>query len=277
MSNRIDTHQHFWKFDPVRDAWIDHTMQVIQRDFFPEDLSPLLQQNGFEGCVAVQADQSDSETEFLLALADANDFIKGVVGWTDLKASNLYDKLEVYSQFELLKGFRHVAQGQPEGFLLQPDFVKGVGQLAAFDFTYDILIYANQLNEAFDFAKKLPNVRFVLDHIAKPSIKDGDLESWSVGIKKLSELPNVSCKVSGMVTEADWYTWKKSDFQPYLDIVFESFGIDRIMFGSDWPVCLVASKYGDMKKIVTDYISSFSKLEQEKIMGKNASKFYNLD
>ena len=274
---KIDSHQHFWIFDPVRDSWITPEMETIQRDFLPADLKPVLEDNGIDGCVAVQSDQSDAETEFLLHLADANDFIKGVVGWIDLRAADLYDRLEVYSQFEQLKGFRHIAQGQPDGFLLQPDFIKGVKQLAAFDFTYDILIYPNQLSEAFEFAKQLPNVRFVLDHIAKPYIKKGDIDIWAKDIAKLSELPNVSCKVSGMVTEADWYTWKKSDLRPYLDVVFDAFGTDRILFGSDWPVCLVAARYKDMKAIVTDYIDSFSKTEQDKVMGGNAIKFYNLD
>ena len=274
---KIDSHQHFWIFDPVRDSWITPEMETIQRDFLPGDLKEELDKNKIDGCVAVQADQSDNETEFLLHLADANSFIKGVVGWVDLKAPGLYDRLEVYSQYEQLKGFRHVAQGQSEGFLLQPDFLKGVGQLAAFDFTYDILIYANQLKEAFEFARQLPKVRFVLDHIAKPDIKKGETEPWAQDIRKLAELPNVSCKVSGMVTEADWYTWKKGDFKPYLDVVFEAFGTDRLLFGSDWPVCLVASDYGKMISVMTDYISDLSKPEQEKIMGENAVKFYNLD
>lgn len=274
---KIDSHQHFWIFDPIRDSWITPEMETIQRDFLPADLKPVLDDNGMDGCVAVQADQSNAETEFLLHLADANDFIKGVVGWIDLKSADLYDRLEVYSQFEKLKGFRHVAQGQPAGFLLQPDFIKGVKQLAAFDFTYDILIYQNQLMEAYEFAKQLPNVRFVLDHIAKPDIKKEEIETWATGIEKLAELANVNCKISGMVTEADWYTWKKSDFRPYLDVVFNAFGSDRILFGSDWPVCLVAAKYKDMKAIVTDYITSFSQAEQDKIMGNNAVKFYNLD
>ena len=274
---KIDSHQHFWIFDPVRDSWITPEMEVIQRDFLPGDLKPVLDANGMDGCVAVQSDQSDSETEFLLHLADANDFIKGVVGWIDLRAPKLYDRLEVCSQFEQLKGFRHVVQGEPDGFLLQPDFIKGVAQLAAFDFTYDILIYPNQLSEAFEFAKQLAKVRFVLDHIAKPYIKKEETDSWAKDIRKLAELPNVSCKVSGMVTEADWFTWQKSDFKPYLDVVFEAFGTNRILFGSDWPVCLVAAKYGDMKAIVTEYISSLSKSEQEKIMGENAIQFYNLD
>lgn len=273
----IDSHQHFWIFDPVRDSWITPEMETIQRDYLPADLKPVLDENGVDGCVAVQSDQSDAETEFLLHLADANDFIKGVVGWIDLNAVNLYDRLEEYSQFEQLKGFRHIAQGEPDGFLLQPEFIKGVGKLAAFDFTYDILIYPNQLLEAFEFAKQLPNVRFVLDHMAKPYIKIEEISTWAKDIRKLAELPNVSCKVSGMVTEADWYTWKKSDFRPYLDVVFDAFGTGRLLFGSDWPVCLVAAEYADMKKIVTEYIASLSLAEQEKIMGRNAAVFYNLD
>jgi len=273
----IDSHQHFWIFDPERDSWITPEMAVIQRNFLPADLKPLLDANNIDGCVAVQADQSDAETTFLLQLADANDFVKGVVGWIDLKSKSLYDRLERYLLFEKLKGFRHVAQGQPAGFLLQPDFVKGVGQLAAFDFTYDILVYANQLKEAYRFAVQLPNVQFVLDHIAKPNIKKGELEPWSADIRKLAELPNVCCKVSGMVTEASWTDWKKADFEPYLDIVFEAFGAKRVMFGSDWPVCLVAAEYGSMTGIVSDYIAAFSPAEKKMILGENAALFYHLE
>ncbi len=273
----IDAHQHFWIFDPVRDSWITSEMQVIQRNFLPEDLKPVLDANNVDGCVAVQADQSDAETSFLLQLADANEFVKGVVGWTDLRSPSLYDRLEKFSLFEKLKGFRHVAQGQPDGFLLQPDFLKGVGQLAAFDFTYDILIYTHQLNEAFQFARQLPKVRFVLDHIAKPYIKKGELEPWATDIKRLAELPNVHCKVSGMVTEADWHHWQQDDFRLYLDIVFESFGASRMMFGSDWPVCLVAAEYGAMKRILTDYIAGFTGTEKQQVMGGNAVSFYQLE
>jgi L-fuconolactonase len=273
----IDSHQHFWIFDPVRDAWITPEMKAIQRDFLPKDLEPILDANQVDGCVVVQADQSDAETEFLLQQANANEFVKGVVGWVDLRASDLYDRLEKYSLFEKLKGFRHVAQGQPEGFLLQRNFVKGVEQLSAFDFTYDILIYANQLAEAYLFAKQLPNVRFVLDHIAKPYIGDGTLTPWTEDIKKLSELPNVSCKISGMVTEARWNSWNQSDFLPYLDVVTEAFGTARLMYGSDWPVCLVSASYASMKGIVDDYVKQFSASEQARIMGENAMEFYQLE
>jgi L-fuconolactonase len=273
----IDSHQHFWTFDPVTDSWITPEMGVIQRDFLPEDLIPVLETNGVDGCVAVQADQSNSETEFLLQLAEANEVIKGVVGWIDLKSPDLYDKLEVYSQFELLKGFRHVVQVEADGFLLQTDFVNGVGQLAAFDYTYDILIYPHQLKEAYEFAKKLPNVRFVLDHLAKPYIKKGEIESWKNDLKSLSQLLNVSCKISGMITEADWHKWKNADLTPYLDVAFEAFGTKRLLFGSDWPVCLVAGEYGAMKAVVTDYLNTFSINERKDVMGENAVRFYNLD
>lgn len=273
----IDAHQHFWIYDEERDSWITPEMEVIRRNFLPEDLWPVLKANRVDGCVAVQASQNDAETEFLLHFADAYDFVRGVVGWVDLKAVNLYDQLERYSQYEKLKGFRHVAQGQPEGFLLQPDFIKGVGTLVAFDFTYDILIYHNQLKEAFNFAVKLPNVQFVLDHIAKPAIKAQEMQPWADDIRRLAELPNVHCKVSGMVTEADWQHWQKADFRPYLDVVFEAFGTERIMYGSDWPVCLVAGEYEGAKGILTDYLSMFSDDEVRDVMGNNARRFYNLD
>ncbi|WP_426293620.1 amidohydrolase family protein [Dyadobacter endophyticus] len=273
----IDSHQHFWIFDEERDSWITPEMEVIRRNFLPEDLWPVLKANKVDGCVAVQASQTDSETEFLLHLAEANDFVRGVVGWVDLRTVNLYDQLERYSQFEKLKGFRHVAQGQPEGFLLQPEFIRGVGQLVAFDFTYDILIYQNQLKEAYNFAVRLPNVHFVLDHIAKPLIKAQELQPWAEDIRRLAELPNVHCKVSGMVTEANWQHWGKADFRPYLDVVFEAFGTERIMYGSDWPVCLVAGEYEGAKGILTDYLSMFSDDEVRDVMGNNARRFYNLD
>ena len=273
----IDSHQHFWIYDSVRDSWITPEMEKIRQNFLPEDLKPVLAANGVDGCVAVQADQSNSETEFLLQLAEANDFIKGVVGWIDLRADNLYDRLEVSSQFEKLKGFRHIVQGEPDDFLLQPDFIKGVGQLVAFDFTYDILVYPTQLTASYTFAKQLPKVKFVLDHIAKPYIKKGEMDTWAKDIKKLAELPNVYCKVSGMVTEADWYSWQNADFVPYLDTVLEAFGTDRLMFGSDWPVCLVAAEYSAMKDVLANYLSKLSKNEQNKVWGENAVKFYALD
>ncbi|GAB2800569.1 amidohydrolase family protein [Rhabdobacter roseus] len=274
----IDAHQHFWVYDPVRDAWITPEMQAIQRDFLPQDLLPVLKASGIDGCVAVQADQSEQETDFLVQLAEAHDFVKGVVGWVDLRADNLYDRLSFYSQFEKLKGFRHVVQAEPDDFLRRDDFIRGVQQLAAFDFTYDILIYPSQLEAAGYFVGQLPeHLPLVLDHIAKPYIKTGDLEAWAQGIKYLAKYPQVHCKLSGLVTEADWNRWKAADFRPYLDVVVEAFGTDRLMFGSDWPVCLVAASYPEIKAILDDYLAAFSEGERRKIYGDNAVRFYQLN
>lgn len=273
----IDAHQHFWVYDPERDAWITPEMEVIRRDFLPADLGPVLQANGVYGCVAVQAAQSEAETQFLLQLAEANPFVKGVVGWVDLRADNLYDRLEFYSQFEELKGFRHVVQAEPDDFLRQADFIKGVRQLVAFDYTYDILIYPTQLEAALYFVEQLPDNKFVIDHLAKPYIKAGKVDEWAAAMRQMAQYPHVHCKVSGMVTEADWHHWKAEDFRPYLDVVFDAFGTDRLLFGSDWPVCLVAADYGEMKNIVVEYMKDFSATEKEKILGLNAKRFYNLD
>lgn len=273
---KIDAHQHFWIYDSVRDAWINNEMAVIRRNFFPEHLIPLLANNNIDGCVAVQAAQSESETEFLLQLAEANDFIKGVVGWVDLRNDNLYDRLDFYSQYEKMSGFRHIVQAESEDFLTRPDFIKGVSQLGAFDYTYDILIYPTQLEAALFFVKQLPDIKFVIDHIAKPYIKAGQIDEWAKGMKALAQFPNVHCKVSGMVTEADWKNWKPENFTPYLDVVFEAFGCDRLMYGSDWPVCLVAADYAAQKSIVDNYLLSFTEEQKAGVMGENAVQFYNL-
>lgn len=276
----IDSHQHFWIYDAERDAWINDQMTRIRQNFLPEDLYPILQANGVDGCVAVQADQSEAETLFLLALAEKySGFVKGVVGWVDLQAANVYEKLEYYSQYELLKGFRHVAQAEPDDFLVRPEVIKGIRQLTAFDFTYDILIYPTQLKAALHLVRELPQVDFVVDHLAKPYIKDQKINTWSNYMRQLAAQPHVLCKVSGMVTEADWQHWTKKDFYPYLDVLFESFGPDRLMFGSDWPVCLVAAEYEQVIGLVRDYMTNvgFSAGDQAKVFGGNAARFYRLE
>lgn len=274
---RIDAHQHFWKFDPVRDSWIDATMSVIQRDFFPADLKPLLDAQGIAGCVVVQSDQSDAENVFQLKNAEGHDFVKGVVGWVDLQAENVEDQLARYKAFHKMKGFRHVLQGEPQrDYMLNTPFMRGIGKLKKFGYTYDILIYQDQLAYAEKFVRAFPDQPFVLDHIAKPSIRTGDLLAWQKGIQALAAHDNVWCKVSGMVTEADWKHWKPADFVPYLDTVTEAFGAHRLMFGSDWPVCLVAASYADVYALAQKYFSNFSATEQDAIFGTNAMKFYNL-
>lgn len=272
----IDSHQHFWVFDPVRDSWINDDMKVIQRDFLPKDLEPIFKANKVDGCVAVQTDQSIEESNFLLGLADANDFVKGVVGWVDFRSPTLHEQLEKFSFYENMKGFRHIVQGEPVDFLKEESFIKGVRQLSAFDFTYDILVYPTQLEAALHFVERLPEVKMVIDHLAKPYIKNGSVEPWATAMKKLAAHSNVYCKVSGMVTEANWATHQPADFTPYLDVVFEAFGPDRLLYGSDWPVCLVASSYEKMKGILDQYLATFSKEDKAKIMGGNAVDFYNL-
>jgi len=274
---RIDSHQHFWKFDPVRDAWIDDTMQAIQRDFGPDDLKPLLDRNGIDGCVAVQADQSEAETAFLLGNASDHDFIKGVVGWVDLRSPGIEDRLDYYSQFKKLKGFRHVLQGESDrALMLKPEFMCGIKALKKHAFTYDILIYPDQLGYVSDFVRDFSSQKFVIDHIAKPDIKAGKIGEWARDMQALAELENVYCKLSGMVTEADWQGWKPADFTPYLDVVFETFGSERLMFGSDWPVCNVAGGYDKVVGIVKNYTSKLSVNEQDDIWGNTAAGFYNL-
>ncbi|MDW8849459.1 amidohydrolase family protein [Flavobacterium sp. MMLR14_040] len=276
MMNRIDAHQHFWKFDPVRDSWIDESMQKIQSDFLPEDLLPLLQENQFSGCVAVQASQSEDETNFLVNLAAKNDFIKGVVGWVDLRGVTIEERLNHFSSNKIIKGFRHVVQGEPDDFMLRKDFQNGISALKQFNFTYDILIFHRQLPAAIELVNQFPDQPFVIDHIAKPDIKSGDILSWKKGIQEISKAENVFCKISGMVTEADWKNWKTDDLKPYLDVIFENFSADKLMFGSDWPVLNVASNYAQVVKTLEDYMAQLPVENQNKIWYENAISFYKL-
>jgi len=274
---RIDSHQHFWKFDPVRDSWINDEMKFIQKDFLPADLQPILEQNGFDGCITVQSDQDYVENRFQLDNAEGNDFIKGIVGWVDLKSRHVEKDLEYLSQFEKMKGFRHVLQGEHQrDLMLQASFMNGISLLNKYAFTYDILIFKDQLQYLPKFVSSFPDQPFVLDHISKPDIKTGNIDQWKKDISALGQFQNLYCKISGMVTEADWKAWKKENFKPYMDVVAETFGVDRIMFGSDWPVCLVAASYDEVVGIVEDYFSSFSEDEKEKFFALNAIEFYNL-
>ena len=273
----IDSHQHFWKYEPVKHSWIDDDMSVIRRNFSPSDLAKVYQENGIDGCVAVQADQTLEETDFLIDLASINNFIKGIVGWVDLRAENIENVLEKYSTDKIVKGFRHVVQGEADhNFLLRPNFSRGISLLEKHNFTYDILVFPHQLGSVLEFVKKFPYQKFVIDHIAKPYIKDGYFEGWATMMTAIGKHENVSCKMSGMATEADFNIWTPEQIHPYMDTVLEAFGSKRILFGSDWPVCLVAGNYSKIKKLTTDFISQLSKIEQNSIMGNNAIEFYNL-
>jgi L-fuconolactonase len=273
----IDSHQHFWKYEPVKHDWIDDDMSVIRRDFSPSDLSKVYKESSIDGCVAVQADQTLEETDFLIDLASNNSFIKGIVGWVDLRAENIENVLEKYSTDKIVKGFRHVVQGEADhNFLLRPNFSRGISLLEKYNFTYDILVFPHQLGSVLEFVKKFPNQKFVIDHIAKPYIKDGYFDGWATMMTAIGKHENVSCKMSGMVTEADFNTWTPEQIHPYMNVTLEAFGSSRILFGSDWPVCLVAGNYSKIKKLTTDFISQLSQIEQNSIMGTNAIEFYNL-
>lgn len=273
----IDAHQHFWKYNAAKQPWITDKMAILRKDFLPHTLKGIFLENGIDGCVAVQADQSEQETEFLLGLAMENSFIKGVVGWIDLRAENLWERLDYYSQFPLVKGFRHVAQDEPDpNFLIGQKFKRGIGMLHSHGFTYDILIYHHQLGAAEKLVREFPAQKFVVDHIAKPNIKNRDIKTWRDSVQRIALHKNTYCKVSGMVTENGWNDWKYDDFVPYLDTIFDAFGTDRIMYGSDWPVCLLAASYASAKGIMDRYLHDFDEMEKKKIMGDNAMAFYQL-
>lgn len=274
---RIDAHQHFWQYHPTQHAWINEDMAAIKRDFLPDDLALHLQQLDFEGCVSVQVDQTETENAYMLAFAEQFDFIKGIVGWVDLQSDHLEERLHYYQQFPKLKGFRHILQGEAQrDFMLRPAFMRGISKLKDFNYTYDILIFPDQLPYALEFIKTFPDQAFVIDHIAKPLIKKGIIDDWKYYMMQIATYDNVYCKISGLVTEADWQHWKPEDFKPYLDVVVQAFGTDRIFYGSDYPVCTLAASYEEVYNIVKDYFSTFSASEQSKFFGENAIRFYNL-
>lgn len=274
---RIDSHQHFWRYDPIKDAWIDDARAKIKNDYFPPDVWPLMQQNQIEGCIAVQADQSEQETHYLLKLADEFDFIKGVVGWVDLCRADIEERLAYFSQFRRVKGFRHIVQSEPQvDFLLRDDFCRGISMLNKFGYTYDILIYPKHLPYAAAFVKRFPDQKFVVDHLAKPFIKDRKFTDWKKDLAVLASFENVSCKLAGLVTEADWLKWQVKDFEIYIMEVLELFGVDRVIFGSDWPVCLLGASYDEVCEIVEESTRGLTDGEKRKLWGGNCQVFYNL-
>jgi L-fuconolactonase len=270
----IDTHQHFWKYNPIKDQWIDESMEIIRRDFMPHDLQPLLYSLNIGGCVAVQADTSIHETDFLLDLAKQHDFIKAVVGWIDFK--QIHPLLERWSGEKKLKGFRDILQGQPPEYLQSDLFLSGIKVLGTYGYTYDILVYPHHLKAVYSVVSQYSNQKFVIDHLAKPYIKDQKIEDWKKDLKSISVFPNVYCKVSGMITEASWDQWKINDLRPYFEVALELFGPDRLMFGSDWPVCQLAGGYEAWWNTFQQLIEPISPTEQQKIRVLNAQQFYDI-
>ena len=274
---RIDSHQHFWHYAPTTHGWITDEMKVLQRDYLPADLEKELDANDVAGCVSVQAAQTKQETQFLLDQADKYAFIRGVVGWVDLQDEAVEDRLSHWARHPKFVGVRHIVQSEADNhFLARPAFLRGVRLLSTFDLTYDLLIREDQLPAALSFADQLPDAKLVVDHLAKPKVATQELSPWRENIRALAERPNVCCKLSGLVTEADWSNWQPSDMYPYLDVVMEAFGTERVMVGSDWPVCRLAASYVQVKELTDRYFASFTAAEQARVYGQNAIDFYQL-
>ena len=273
----IDAHHHFWKYSPEQYGWIDSSMDMLKRDFLPEELEGEMQAAGITGTVAVQARQTLEETRWLLQLAERHPFIKGVVGWVDLCSEAVEQQLNQFTSSSKLAGVRHVIQDEADDrFMLRADFRAGISLLETFDLAYDLLLYPRHLSHALKLARLFPRQRFILDHLGKPPIRTGDLEPWKSDLCKLAECPNVWCKLSGMVTEADPQNWNYGDLLPYMETVLEAFGPGRIMVGSDWPVCTLAGSYQAVMRIITEFTASLDSADRTKIWIQNAVDYYQL-
>lgn len=273
----IDAHHHLWRYTPQEYGWIDDTMQLLRRDFLPADLKSAMRSAGVDGTIAVQARQTLEETRWLLDLADENDEIRGVTGWAPIAGPEFPGVMEEFDGRAKLKALRHVIQGErDENYILREDFNSGVRALEGSGLVYEILIYERHLPQTIEFVDRHPNQLFVLDHLAKPLIAGGVMEPWAMQMRELGKRENVWCKVSGMVTEADWRAWTPEALKPYMDVAVEAFGPQRLMAGSDWPVCLVACSYERWWQVLRAYFSSFSQQEREKIFGQNAVEVYDL-
>lgn len=272
---RLDAHMHFWRYTAAEYAWIESNMAPLQRDFMPEDAWREMERAGMDACVAVQVRQTLQETRWLLELADAHPFIAGVVGWVDLRSSDLDAQIESVKHPKLV-GVRHIVQAEPDGFLKDEHFRRGVGRLGRHGLAYDILIYARQLPAAIDFAAAFPDGRFVLDHLGKPDIRANGFDVWRHDLDKIAARPNVVAKLSGLVTEADWNRWTIEDLHRYVNAALDRFGPDRLMVGSDWPVCTLAGKYADVLDVVRSAISGRPAEQQDAILGGAARRFWNL-
>jgi L-fuconolactonase len=272
---RIDAHVHFWRYTAADYAWIESNMAPLQRDFMPADAWREMQRAGMDACVAVQVRQTLQETRWLLELAGSHPFIAGVVGWVDLRSSDLDAQIESVKHPKLV-GVRHIVQAEPDGFLEDERFRRGVGRLGRHGLAYDILIYARQLPAAIGFATAFPDGRFVLDHLGKPDIRGNGFDAWRRDLDKMAALPNVVAKLSGLVTEADWSRWTIEDLHRYVNEALDRFGPDRLMIGSDWPVCTLAGQYGEVLDVVRTAISGRPAEEQDAILGGTARRFWKL-
>lgn len=276
-TSKIDAHHHFWKYDPVEYDWISDDMKAIRRSFLPDDLNAEIKRAGVDGVVSVQARQTVEETKVLLGFAQQHDFIRGVVGWVPLTDPKVYTVLDQFAGNKHLKSVRHVIQGEPdEHYILRADFNAGIRVLQHYGLAYDILIFERHLPQTIQFVDKHPHQVFIVDHLAKPRVRENVLSPWRENIHELSKREHVYCKISGLVTEADYHNWTEERLQPYMETVLQAFGPRRVMFGSDWPVCLVACTYQRWFQIVTRLVSKLSPDEQAQVMGGTAIRAYRL-
>jgi L-fuconolactonase len=274
---KIDGHVHFWRYEPANYPWIDASMAALQRDFLPSHARAAMDHAGIDACVAVQARGTVEETRWLLELADAHPFIVGVVGWVDLQAQDVGDQIDQFCAHPKLVGLRHIVQSEPDDrFLLRPAFCRGISLLADLDLAYDILIYPKHLGAAAEFVSRFRHQRIVIDHLAKPAIRSGEIREWEKGLRRLAEFPQVFCKLSGLVTEADWQRWTTDQLRPYIDVAFDCFGPHRLIAGSDWPVCTVAADYGRTMAVIGEYLADKPENERDAVLGGNAQRFWRL-
>jgi L-fuconolactonase len=275
---RIDSHQHFWRFDQAAYPWIQPSMSVLRRDYLPEDLAPLLAASRIDGVVAVQAQQTVEETRWLLSLADEHAFVRGVVGWAPLVEPNVDEVMADLRRHSALKGIRHILHDEPDDrYMLRDDFQRGLARLEPYGLVYDILIFAKHLPATLELVDRFPRQSFVVDHVAKPTIAAAQFDaSWAQRLRELAQRPHVTCKLSGMVTEVRDAEWRASTLAPYVETALEAFGAERVLFGTDWPVCLLRCGYRNWTDAVAGFVARLSDSEQRAIMGENAARIYRL-
>jgi len=274
----IDSHQHFWQVGRFDYPWMTSDLGILYRDYLPHDFAPILRTNGVEKTVLVQASNSVAESRWLLNLAAENSFIAGVVGWVDLMSREIDAQLDELTVNPKFKGVRHLVESEPQDdWLVQPAVLSGLKRLATYGLSYDLLVHTRHLKYVPQVAESCPGLAFVIDHLAKPPIAKNEIKEWSEALKSLASYPNIHCKMSGLVTEANWTSWRTDDLRPYVEFALESFRVDRLMFGSDYPVCLLAASYDRVLESFQEILTNLSAVDREKIFSKNAANFYRLD
>lgn len=273
---KVDAHIHFWQYEKEQHAWITREMKALRHDHLPEHIQTSLRRNGIDACIAVESSASELDTHFLVELARTHTMIQGVVGWVDLLAENLEERLAYFSQYPIIKGWRYRLEDREDGFLKDPRLRKGLSLLQANNYRFDLFVGHRQLKETIGLVSDFPEIVFILDHAGKPDIRNRDLQSWSALIRELAQSQNLYCKLSGLLTLAQWKDWSAAEFYPYLDVLFKHFGTQRLLFGSDWPILTLSGIYVQWISLLEKYMENLSTEEREAVMGGNAEREYGL-